>query len=51
MDTPANRANDPSADFTKWIDPQQVANLALWLASDGASQITGAVVPVYGRDL
>lgn len=51
MDTPANRAADPAADFTKWIDPQQVANLALWLVSDAASQVTGAVIPVYGKDL
>ena len=51
MDTPANRAADPAADFTKWIDPQEVANLALWLVSDGASQVTSAVIPVYGKDL
>ena len=51
MDTPANRAADPTADFAKWIDPQQVANLALWLASDAATQITGAVIPVYGKEL
>ena len=51
MDTPANRAADPTADFGKWIDPQQVANLALWLASDAATQITGAVIPVYGKEL
>lgn len=51
MDTPANRAADPAADVAKWIDPQQVANLALWLASDAATQVTGAVIPVYGKDL
>ena len=51
MDTPANRAADPTADFAKWIDPQQVANLALWLASDAAIQVTGAVIPVYGKEL
>jgi NAD(P)-dependent dehydrogenase (short-subunit alcohol dehydrogenase family) len=50
MDTPANRAADSAADFAKWIDPQQVANLVLWLASDAATQITGAVIPVYGKD-
>jgi NAD(P)-dependent dehydrogenase (short-subunit alcohol dehydrogenase family) len=51
MDTPANRAADPAADVTKWIDPQQVANLALWLVSDAASQVTGSVIPVYGKEL
>jgi NAD(P)-dependent dehydrogenase (short-subunit alcohol dehydrogenase family) len=51
MDTPANRAAAPGGDFSKWIDPQQVANLAVWLASDSAAQITGAAIPVYGREL
>ena len=51
MDTPGNRAADPAADFTKWIDPQQAADLALWLASDAASQVTGATIPVYGKEL
>lgn len=51
MDTPANRAADPHADFSQWVDPQQVADLALWLASDAASQITGAAIPVYGKQL
>ena len=51
MDTPANRAADPAADVTKWIDPQQVANLAFWLVSDAASQVTGSMIPVYGKEL
>lgn len=51
MDTPGNRAADPKADYSKWVDPQQVANLALWLASDAAWQVSGAVIPVYGRDV
>jgi NAD(P)-dependent dehydrogenase (short-subunit alcohol dehydrogenase family) len=51
MDTPANRAADPNADFSKWIDPKHVAELISWLASDAASQINGAAIPVYGRDV
>jgi NAD(P)-dependent dehydrogenase (short-subunit alcohol dehydrogenase family) len=51
MDTPANRTADPKADFSKWVDPQQVANLALWLGSDAAAQVTGAAIPVYGEQL
>jgi NAD(P)-dependent dehydrogenase (short-subunit alcohol dehydrogenase family) len=46
MDTPANRAAMPDADFSKWIDPGQVAKLAVYLMSDGASQISGAAIPV-----
>ncbi|MSV34132.1 MAG: SDR family NAD(P)-dependent oxidoreductase [Bryobacterales bacterium] len=48
MDTPANRVADPQADFSKWVDPQQVADLLIHLASDRGSQINGAVIPIYG---
>lgn len=51
MDTPANRAAEPGADFTRWVQPAQVAALLVHLASEAASQITGAVIPVYGRQL
>jgi NAD(P)-dependent dehydrogenase (short-subunit alcohol dehydrogenase family) len=51
MDTLANRATDPKADFSKWVDPQQVANLALWLGSDVSAQVSGAAIPVYGEEL
>ena len=48
MDTPANRAAMPSADPGAWVHPAQVAKVILWLASDGAGQITGANIPIYG---
>jgi NAD(P)-dependent dehydrogenase (short-subunit alcohol dehydrogenase family) len=51
MDTPANRAAMPGADPTKWVQPIQVASLLVHLASDQASQITGAAIPVVGADL
>ena len=51
MDTPANRADSPSADSSKWVPPVRVASLALWLASDEASQVSGALIPVYGAGL
>jgi len=51
MDTPANRADSPSADFSKWVPPANVASLALWLASEEASQVSGALIPVYGAGL
>jgi NAD(P)-dependent dehydrogenase (short-subunit alcohol dehydrogenase family) len=50
MDTPANRAADPKADFSKWVQPSQVASLLVHLASDQASQINGAVIPIYGSE-
>ena len=51
MDTPANRKAMPGADTTKWVQTGQVANLIVALASDELSQVTGAAIPVYGRDL
>jgi NAD(P)-dependent dehydrogenase (short-subunit alcohol dehydrogenase family) len=49
MDTPANRAGDPNADGSQWVQPSQVAAILLHLASDAGAQITGAAIPVYGR--
>lgn len=46
MDTPANRAAMPKADASKWVQPAEVARLALLLASDEAAQINGASIPI-----
>lgn len=51
MDTPANRQSDPHADFSTWVQPATIANLIVWLASDQAKDVTGAVIPVYGAGL
>jgi NAD(P)-dependent dehydrogenase (short-subunit alcohol dehydrogenase family) len=49
IDTPANRASMPKADFSKWVTPQELAEVILFLASDAASAVTGALLPVNGR--
>jgi NAD(P)-dependent dehydrogenase (short-subunit alcohol dehydrogenase family) len=49
IDTPANRASMPKADFAKWVKPQELAEVILFLASDAASAVTGALLPVSGR--
>jgi NAD(P)-dependent dehydrogenase (short-subunit alcohol dehydrogenase family) len=49
IDTAANRASMPKADFTKWVTAQELAEVMLFLASDAASAITGALLPVSGR--
>jgi NAD(P)-dependent dehydrogenase (short-subunit alcohol dehydrogenase family) len=49
IDTPANRASMPRADFGKWVTPQELADVILFLASDAASAVTGALIPVSGR--
>jgi NAD(P)-dependent dehydrogenase (short-subunit alcohol dehydrogenase family) len=49
IDTPANRTSMPKADFTKWVRPEELAEVMLFLASDAASAVTGALLPVNGR--
>jgi NAD(P)-dependent dehydrogenase (short-subunit alcohol dehydrogenase family) len=49
IDTAANRASMPKADFKKWVTPEELSNVILFLASDEASAITGALLPVNGR--
>jgi NAD(P)-dependent dehydrogenase (short-subunit alcohol dehydrogenase family) len=49
IDTAANRASMPKADFTKWVTPQELAEVILFLTSDVASAVTGALIPVNGR--
>ena len=48
IDTPQNRADMPKADPKKWVAPQDLAQVILFLCSDGARAIHGAAVPVNG---
>jgi NAD(P)-dependent dehydrogenase (short-subunit alcohol dehydrogenase family) len=48
IDTEANRAAMPKADFSKWVQPASTAKVVSWLASDAAPDVSGPVVPVYG---
>jgi NAD(P)-dependent dehydrogenase (short-subunit alcohol dehydrogenase family) len=48
IDTPQNREAMPNADFSKWVAPEAIADVILFLASDGARAIHGAAIPVYG---
>ena len=49
IDTPANRNAMPNADVSKWVSPESIAKLLLWLASEESRDVTGAVIPIYGR--
>src|SRR5262245_52642738 len=49
IDTPQNRAAIPKADFSKWVAPEAIADVILFLASEGSRAIHGAAIPVYGR--
>jgi NAD(P)-dependent dehydrogenase (short-subunit alcohol dehydrogenase family) len=49
IDTPLNRRDMPKADFTRWVAPADLAAVILFLASDEAKAVTGALIPVSGR--
>jgi len=49
IDTPANRADMPDADFDRWVSPAALAEVILFLASEEAGAVTGALLPVIGR--
>ena len=48
IDTPQNRSDMPGADPAKWVAPEALADVALFLASDSARAVHGALVPVTG---
>jgi len=49
IDTAANRAAMPKADFSKWPKPEEIARVVLFLCTEDARVIHGAAIPVYGR--
>ncbi|MFZ5789736.1 MAG: SDR family NAD(P)-dependent oxidoreductase [Pseudomonadota bacterium] len=48
IDTPENRAAMPKADPGKWVAPEAIAEVILFLASPAARAIHGAAIPVVG---
>jgi len=46
IDTPANRRGMPTADFSTWVQPGDIATVIVFLLSDQAAAITGALIPV-----
>ena len=49
IDTPMNRQNMPDADPSRWVTPDSLAGVLLFLVSHAARDISGASIPVYGR--
>jgi NAD(P)-dependent dehydrogenase (short-subunit alcohol dehydrogenase family) len=49
IDTPANRAAQPDADFSRWVPPAQVAAVIRFLCGEESAPTSGAAIPVYGR--
>jgi NAD(P)-dependent dehydrogenase (short-subunit alcohol dehydrogenase family) len=49
IDTPANRAGMPDANFTDWVKPEQLANLMEAFCSDLSDPVREAVIKVYAN--
>jgi NAD(P)-dependent dehydrogenase (short-subunit alcohol dehydrogenase family) len=49
IDTPANRAAMPDADWSRWVAPAQLAGVIAHPCSDDGAATSGAAIPVYGR--
>jgi NAD(P)-dependent dehydrogenase (short-subunit alcohol dehydrogenase family) len=49
IDTPANRAAQPEADWSKWVPPEEIAKVVRFLVSEDSRPTSGAAIPVYGR--
>jgi NAD(P)-dependent dehydrogenase (short-subunit alcohol dehydrogenase family) len=48
IDTDENRDAMPDADHDRWVKPEAIADVILFLASDASRAIHGASIPVYG---
>jgi NAD(P)-dependent dehydrogenase (short-subunit alcohol dehydrogenase family) len=49
IDTPANRQATPDADFSRWVQPAEIAKVIRFLVSADSAPVSGAGIPVYGR--
>jgi NAD(P)-dependent dehydrogenase (short-subunit alcohol dehydrogenase family) len=49
IDTPPNRTDMPDTDFARWVRPEQIGDAIVFLLSDRAQAITGALIPIVGR--
>lgn len=49
LDTARNRADMPAADFSRWVAPEAVADVVVFLASEAARAVNGAAIRVFGR--
>src|ERR1700733_13420513 len=49
IDTALNRQAMPKSVFSRWVKPESIAKTLKWLASKDAGDVSGAVIPIYGR--
>jgi NAD(P)-dependent dehydrogenase (short-subunit alcohol dehydrogenase family) len=48
IDTPVTRSARPKADPSKWVTPDQIADVLAYLVSERGKAINGAILPVFG---
>jgi NAD(P)-dependent dehydrogenase (short-subunit alcohol dehydrogenase family) len=48
IDTECNGNSMPNADFNKWVKPEDLADVVLFLSSEEAKATTVAAIPTYG---
>lgn len=48
IDTPGNRESMPEADFSRWVQPEALVDIMMFLTSDEARALHGAIIPAYG---
>jgi NAD(P)-dependent dehydrogenase (short-subunit alcohol dehydrogenase family) len=49
IDTPTNRQAMGAENADKWVKPESIAQVICFLASEGAQDVRGAAIPVYGN--
>jgi NAD(P)-dependent dehydrogenase (short-subunit alcohol dehydrogenase family) len=49
IDSPQNRAAMPSADPSRWVTADSIADVVKFLLSDASRDVSGAAIPVYGN--
>lgn len=48
IDTPTNRKSMPDADWTKWVNPEQIAAVLEFICSDKALPVRDGIYKLYG---
>ncbi|MGI5818016.1 MAG: SDR family oxidoreductase [Armatimonadota bacterium] len=48
IDTPVTRSARPNADPSRWVTPEQIAEVLAWLISEPAGAVNGSVLRLYG---
>ena len=49
IDTPPNRQAMPDSDFSKWVEPESIADVISFLVSNKSNALTGSVLRVTGK--